>query len=66
MQELLLGSWGPQIAAFTMQNPLQLLTAVLLATGIVITLTFGIRGAGSGDGGGCSFDDGDGGGCSGD
>jgi hypothetical protein len=48
------------------QNPLQLLTAGLLATGIVITLTFGVRGAGSGDGGGSSFDDGDGGDCGGD
>jgi hypothetical protein len=66
MQELLLGSWGPQIAAFIRQNPLQLLTAGLLATGIVITLTFGVRGSGSGDAGGCSFDDGDGGGCGGD
>jgi hypothetical protein len=65
MQELLLGSWGPQIAALITQNPLQLLTAGLLATGIVITLTFGVRGAGSGDAGGCSFDgsdSGDGGG----
>lgn len=66
MQELLLGSWGPQIAAFIKHNPLQLITAGLLATGIAITLTFGVRGAGSGDGGGCSFDDGDGGGCGGD
>jgi hypothetical protein len=48
MQELLLGSWGPQIAAFIKQNPLQLLTAGLLATGIVISLTFGVRGAGVG------------------
>jgi hypothetical protein len=66
MQELLLGSWGPQIAALIKQNPLQLVTAGLLATGIAITLTFGTRGAGSGDGGGCSFDDSDGGGCGGD
>ena len=29
MQELPLGSWGPQIAAFTKQNPPQVLAAVL-------------------------------------
>ena len=39
---------------------------VLVATGIVITLVFGVRGSGSGDAGGCSFDDGDGGDCGGD
>jgi hypothetical protein len=66
MQELLLGSWGPQIAAYIKQNPLQLLQVGLLATGIVITLTFGVRGAGSGDAGGSIFDDGDSGDCGGD
>jgi hypothetical protein len=66
MQDLLLGSWGPQIAAFTKQNPLQVLAASLTAVSIVLTLIFGVRGIGSGDGGGCSFDDGDGGDCGGD
>jgi hypothetical protein len=63
MQEFLLGSWGPQIAAFTKQNPLQVLSVVLTAVSIVLTLIFGVKGFGSEDAGGCSFDDGDGGGC---
>jgi hypothetical protein len=29
MQEFLLGSWGPQIAAFARQNPLQVVSVVL-------------------------------------
>jgi hypothetical protein len=62
MQEFLLGSWGPQIAAFTKQNPLQVLSVVLTAVSIVLTLIFGVRGFRSEDAGGCSFD-GDGGGC---
>jgi hypothetical protein len=66
MQELLLGSWGPQIAAFTKQNPLQVLAAALTAVSIVLTLILGVRGFGSGDGGGCSFDDADSGDCGGD
>ena len=66
MQELLLGSWGPQVAAFTKQNPLQLLAAALTAVSIVLTLILGVRGFGSGDAGGSSFDDGDSGGCGGD
>jgi hypothetical protein len=59
MQELLLGSWGPQIAAFTKQNPLQVLAATLTAVSIVLTSILGVRGIGSGDAGGCSFDDAD-------
>jgi hypothetical protein len=35
---------------------------VLTAVSIVLTLIFGVRGFGSEDAGGCSFDDGDGGG----
>ena len=57
MQDLLLGSWGPQIAAFTKQNPLQVLAVVLTAIGIAITLIFGVRGSGSGDGGSISDSD---------
>jgi hypothetical protein len=63
MQEILLGNWGPQIAAYSRQYPVQVITTVLVATTIVMTLMFGKRGSGSGDAGGCSFDDGDGGGC---
>jgi hypothetical protein len=66
MRELLLGSWGPQIAAFAKQNPLQVLAAALKAVSIVLTLTLGVRGFGSGDAGGGSFEDGDSGGCGGD
>jgi hypothetical protein len=68
MQEFLPASWGPQIMAFTKQNPLQVFAVTLTVIGILITLTFGRRGFGSGDGGGCSFGDGDGdaGGCGGD
>ena len=66
MQELLFGSWGPHIAAFTKQNPLQVLAAALTAVSIVLTLIFGVRGFGSDDAGGCSFDDSDSGGCGGD
>ena len=62
MRELLLGSWGPQIAAYSEQYPLQVITTVLVAITIAITLMFGKRGSGSGDAGGCSFGDG-GGGC---
>ena len=64
MQDLPLGSWGPQIAAFTKQNPLQVLAMVLTAIGIAITLIFGVRGSGSGDGG--SISDSDAGDCGGD
>lgn len=66
MQELLLGSWGPQIAAFTKHNPLQVLAAALTAVSIVLTLTLGVRGFGSGDAGGSSLDNGDSGDCGGD
>ena len=63
MRELLLGSWGTQIAALTQRDRLQLLAVVLVGITVVITWVFGVRGSGSGDTGGCSFDDGDGGGC---
>jgi hypothetical protein len=64
MQEFLPGSWGPQIAAFARQNPLQLVAVGLTAVSIALTLIFGVRGFGSGDPGGSSFGDGDGdGGC---
>jgi hypothetical protein len=66
MRELLFGSWGPQIAAFTRQNPLQVISLAMLAVTVAITLAFGVRGFG-GDGGSSFADsDGDGGGCGGD
>jgi hypothetical protein len=52
MQELLLGSWGLQIAAFARQNPLQLVAVGLTAVSIALTLIFGVREFGSGDPGG--------------
>ena len=66
MQELLPGSWGPQIVAFTKQNPLQVLAVALTAISLLITLRFRVRGTDGGDAGGCSFGDGDGGDCGGD
>jgi hypothetical protein len=66
MQELLLGSWGPQITAFAKQNPLQVLSVALTVISIVLTLMLGVRGFGSDDAGGCSFGDSDGGACGGD
>jgi hypothetical protein len=68
MQEFLPGSRGPQIPALIRHDPWQLLTAVLVAVSIVITLVFGKRRASSGDVdiGGCDFGDGDGGACGGD
>ena len=65
MQELLLGSWGPQIVAFTRQHPLEVVAAVTITISMVITPMFLTRGSGS-DVGGCNFGDGDGGGCGGD
>jgi hypothetical protein len=66
VQELVLGSWGPPIAAFTKQNPLQMLAVALTAVSIVLTLIFGVRSFGSDDAGGGSFGDSDGGDCGGD
>jgi hypothetical protein len=68
MQELLPGSWGPQILAFSKQNPLQVLAVTLTVISVLISLFFGVRGTDGGDTGGCSFGDGDGdgGGCGGD
>jgi hypothetical protein len=63
MHDLLLGTWGPQIVAYSSQYPLQVLAVVLTTLSIVITLILGVRGFGSDDAGGTSFGDGDGGGC---
>jgi uncharacterized membrane protein YgcG len=67
MQELLLGSWGPQIVAYSQQYPWRVFAAVLVATLLVPDLMFRKkRSSSGGDGGdisGFDFGDGDGGGC---
>ena len=40
MQELLLGSWDPQIAAYSQQYPWRVFAAVLVATLLVLDLMF--------------------------
>jgi hypothetical protein len=64
MNELLLGSWGPQLLAYCSQYPAHVAIAALSAVSIVIILTFG-RPSASGDGAdfsgfGCGDSDGDG------
>jgi hypothetical protein len=67
MHDLLFGTGGAQIVAFCKQQPLQVLSVVLTAFTLVLTLTLGVRGSGSGDSGGISFGEGDSdGGCGGD
>jgi hypothetical protein len=64
MQELLLGTWGPQIAAYSQQYPWRVFAAVLVGIWLQ-DLMFGKRRS-SGDGGdfgGFDFGDGDGGDC---
>jgi hypothetical protein len=64
MNELLLGSWVPQIVDYSHQYPLRVLIAVLSGTSIVLTLMFG-RPSWSGGGddfSGFDFGDNDGGG----
>jgi hypothetical protein len=61
MQELLLGSWGPQILAYGRQHPWRVFAAMLVG-GVVLDLMFpkdrsrgdaGIGGWDFGDGDGC-------------
>ena len=67
MHDLLFGTWAAQAMAFCKQQPLQVLSVLLTAFTLGLTLMFGVRGSGSGDSGGISFDgDSDGGGCGGD
>jgi uncharacterized membrane protein YgcG len=69
MQEILLGTWGPQIVAFVSHYPWQVFAFVLVTILIVRDLTRGNQSSGSGgDFGGFDFGggDGDGGGCGGD
>lgn len=71
MQELLVGSWGPQIAAcgwqvvaYSLQNPWRVFAACLVAI-LLMDLIFRKRSSGTGDGlelGGLDFG-GDGDGC---
>ena len=66
MQQLLFGTWGPQIIAYSAQNPWRVF-AVVLAAILFLDFMFRKRSSGSGgdlDIGGFDFGgDGDGGGC---
>lgn len=63
MQELLLGSWSPQIVAYSQQYPWRVFAAVPVAA-LVLDLMFRKkRSSAGGDFGGFDFGDGDGGGC---
>jgi hypothetical protein len=64
MQELLLGTWGPRIIAFTQQHPWRVFAAVLVLV-LLLDMLFRNRGtSGDADIGGWDFGgDGDGGGC---
>jgi len=65
MQELLFGSWGPQIIAYSQQYPWRVFAAVLVAI-LLMDLMFRKRSSGTGDGlelGGLDFGGGDGDGC---
>ena len=66
MQELLFGTWGPQIIAYSQQYPWRLFAAVLVVI-LLVRMMFSKRSSGTGDGpelGGLGFGcgDGDGGG----
>ncbi len=66
MQELLFGTWGPQILSYSLQNPWRVFAAVLVAI-LVLDLMFRegrLSGVGDGgDFGGSDCGDSDGGGC---
>jgi hypothetical protein len=66
MQEFLLGTWWPEIIAYSQHYPLRVLAAVLSATSIVLTLTFGRPSLSGGGDDFSGFDIGDGDGGSGD
>jgi len=64
MQELLLGTWGLQIVAYSQQYPWRVFTAMLVGI-LLLNMMFG-KNRSSGDGGdigGFDFGDGDGGDC---
>jgi hypothetical protein len=62
MQQLF-GTWGPELIAFTKQNPLKTAAVGINAISIVLMLAFGRFSGltGGNDGGGFDFGDGDGG-----
>jgi len=62
MQEIF-GTWGPELMAYSHQNPLRVVAAALGATALVLTLVSGkLSWSGDGgDSGGFYFGDGDGG-----
>jgi len=65
VQELLFGTWSPQIIAYSQQYPWRVFAAVLVAI-LLLDLMFRRRSSSGGDGGdfsGFDFGDGDGGGC---
>ena len=65
MQELLLGSWGPQVVAYTQQYPWRVFAAVLVGV-LLLDMMFRKNRGTSGDadiGGWDLGGDGDGGGC---
>jgi len=62
MQELLLGTWGPQIVAYSLQYPWRVFAGLLVAI-LLLDLMFRKRSSGTGDGlelGGLDFGGGDG------
>ncbi|HZC98103.1 MAG TPA: hypothetical protein VE267_18640 [Bradyrhizobium sp.] len=65
MQETLLGTWGPQIIAYSQQHPWHVFALLLVAI-LLMDLMFGKRSSAGGDGGdfgGFDFGGGDGDGC---
>jgi hypothetical protein len=60
VQELLLGSWGPQIVAYTQQYPWRVFAAVLVAILLLDLMFRKNRSSSGGDIGGFDFVDGDG------
>jgi hypothetical protein len=60
--ELLLGSWGPQIVAYTRQYPWQVFAVVLVGL-LLLHSIFSRRQSSGGVGGDLDFFDGDGGSC---
>jgi hypothetical protein len=63
VQELLFGTWSPQIIAYSQQYPWRVFAAVLVAI-LLLDLMFRKRSSSDGgDFGGLGFGDGDGGGC---
>ena len=60
MQELLFGTWGPQIIAYAQQYPWRVFAAVIAALVLLDLLFRSNRSSSDGDFGGLGFGDGDG------